>query len=81
MMSRNKPALFRSPVRPGESRLFKKLIPPGPLPGERRFSTVYPDSMRCLPVSLRCGLGGPRCPHRSDAGTENRDSVNKAVRY
>jgi len=41
---------------------------------------VYPDSMRCLPASLRRGPGGPRCPHRSDAGTEIRDSVNEALR-
>jgi len=37
---------------------------------------VYPDSMRYLPASLRCDPGGPRRPNRSDAGTENRDSVN-----
>jgi len=35
--------------------------------------------MRCLPASLRRGPGGPRCPHRSDAGAEIRDSVNKAL--
>ena len=35
--------------------------------------------MRCLPASLRRGPGGPRCPHRSDAGTEIRDSVNEAL--
>ena len=34
--------------------------------------------MRCLPAPLRCGAGRPRCPHRSDAGTEIRDSVNEA---
>jgi len=34
---------------------FKVFETPGPLPGERRFITVYPDSMRCLPASLRCG--------------------------
>jgi len=55
------------------------LKPPGPHPGERRFNTVYPDSMRCLPASLRRGPGGPRCPHRSDDGTEIRDSVNEAL--
>jgi len=55
------------------------LKPPGPHPGERRFNTVYPDSMRCLPASLRYGPGGPRCPHRSDAGTEIQDSVNEAT--
>ena len=27
-----------------------------------RFNTVYPDSIRCLPASLRLGPGGPRCP-------------------
>ena len=75
VMTRNKPVLFCSPVRPGG---LKKLKPPGPHPGERRFNMVYPDSMRCLPASLRCGPGGHRCPHRSDAGTEIRDSVNKA---
>jgi len=31
--------------------------PPGPHPGERWLNTVYPDSMRCLPASLRCGPG------------------------
>jgi len=75
-MPRNKPALFCSPVRPGG---FNFLKPPGPHPGERRFNMVPPDSMRCLPVSLRRGPGGPRCPHRSDAGTEIRDSVNEAL--
>jgi len=80
MMPRNKPALFYSPVRPGESRRFF-FKPPGPHPGERRFNTVYPDLMRCLPASLRRGPGGPRCPHRSDAGTEIRDSVNEAFAY
>ena len=44
-----------------------------------RFNTVYTDSMRCLPVSLRCGPGVPRCPHRSAAGTENQESVNEAL--
>ena len=73
-MPRNKPALFCSPVRPG------CLQSPGQHPGERRFNTVYPDSMRCLPASLRRGSGGTRCPHRSDAGTEIRDSVNEALR-
>jgi len=62
---RSKPALFHSLVRPGESRLFKKLKPPGPLPGERQFHTVYTDSMRCLSTSLRYGRGWPRCPHRA----------------
>ena len=69
---------------PGSSRwapvVLKKLKPPGPLPGERRFNTVYPDSMRCLSASLRCGPGGSRCPHRSAAATENRDSVNEALK-
>jgi len=73
VMPQNKPALFRSPVRPG---CLKKMKPPGPLPGERRFNTVYPDSMRCLPASLRCGPGGPRCPHWD---TEIRDSVYEAL--
>jgi len=41
VIPRDKPALFRSPVRPGYLKKVK------PLPGERRFSTVYPDSMRC----------------------------------
>jgi len=49
------------------------------LPGERLFNTVYRDSMRCLSASLRCGFCGPRFPHRSDAGTENLDSVNEAL--
>jgi len=40
---------------------------------------VYPDSMRCLPPSLRCGPGVPQCPYRSDAGTEIRDSVNEVL--
>jgi len=57
----------------------KKLKQLGPHPGNRRFNTVYPDSMRCLPASLRRGPGGPRCQHRSDAGTEIRDSVNEAL--
>jgi len=69
---------------PGSSRwspvVLKILKPPGPLPGERRFNTVYPDSMRCLSASLRCGPGGSRCPHRSAAATENRDSVNEALK-
>jgi len=72
VMPRNKPALFHTPV------LLKNLKPPGSLPGERRFNTVYPDLMWCLPASLRCGPGGPPCPNRSAAGTENRDSVNEA---
>jgi len=79
VMPRTKPALFHTLVRPGETRLFKKKMKPlGPLPGELRFNTVYPDSMRCLPASLRCGPGGPRNPHRSATGTENWDSVNEA---
>jgi len=54
-MPQNKPALFRSPVRPG---WFKQFETTGPLPGERRFNTAYPDSMRCLKkASLRCGPG------------------------
>jgi len=73
VMYGNKPALFRIPVRPGCFIFWNH-----PLPGERRFNTVYPDSMRYLPASLRCGSGGPRKPHCSDAGTENRDSVNEA---
>jgi len=56
VMLRNMPALFRSPVRLCKPRLFL-LKPLGPLPGECRFNTVYPDSMRCLPASLRCGPG------------------------
>jgi len=36
------------------------LKPPGQLPGERRFNTVYPDSLQCLPASLRCGPRWPR---------------------
>jgi len=36
------------------------------------FNTVYPDSVRCV-------LGGPRCPHRSATGTENRDCVNGSI--
>jgi len=75
VMPRNKPQLFRSPVSHG---CLKKMKPPGPLPAEHRFNTVYPDSMRCLPVPLRCGPGRPRCSHRSDAGTEIRDSANEA---
>jgi len=75
VMPRNKPALFRIPVSHG---CLKKLKPPGPLPGEHWFNTVYLDSMRCLLALLRCGPGMPRCPHRSDAGTEIRDSVNEA---
>ena len=75
VMPLNKPVLFRTPVRHGGPLLFK---PPGSLPGERRFNTVYPDTMRCLQASLRCGPVGPRCPHCIAAGTENRDSVNKA---
>jgi len=67
VMPWNKPALFRSQVSPGA------------ISRERRFSTVYLDSMRCLQASLRCGPGEPRCPHGSDAGTENRDSVNEAI--
>ena len=78
VMSRNEPVLFRSPVRLGEV-VLKNLKPLGPLSGECRFNTVYPDSMRCLPASLRCGPGGPRYLHRSVAGTENRNSVNEAV--
>ena len=35
--------------------------------------------MRCVPVSLQCGPGGPKCPHRSDAETENGDSVYEAI--
>jgi len=69
-MPRNKPALFRSPVLPG---CFKKF------PCECRFNTVYPGSIRCLPAALRCGPDGPQCPHRSNAGTENRDSMNEAL--
>ena len=38
----------------------------GSLPGDRRFSTVYPDTMRRLPTSLRRGPGWPRCPHCSE---------------
>jgi len=49
-MPRNKQALYR---------LFKKLKPPEPYTGERRFNTIYPDSIQCLPASLRCGPGGP----------------------
>jgi len=63
------------PVSPG---CLKKLKPPGSLPGERRFNTVYPDSMRCLSASLRCGPGGPRPLNAS--GTKNWDSVNEAWR-
>ena len=77
VMPRNKPVLFRSPVRPDESWRLQKLKPPGPHPGKSRFNTIYPDSMRCLPASLRCGLGGSRCPHRSDAGTKIWDSVTR----
>jgi len=79
VMPRYKPALFRSPVRPDESKLLKKLKPPGPLSGERRFNTVYPDSMRCLSASLRCDPEGPRCPQDSEAENENQDSVNEAL--
>jgi len=57
VMARNNPALFCTLVRPSEPRLFKNLKLPGPLPGERRLNTVYPDSMRSLPASLRCGPG------------------------
>jgi len=53
--------------------------PPGPLPGERWFNTVYPHSIRYLPASLRCGPGGPRWPQHNDAGTEILDSVNEAL--
>jgi len=75
VMPRNKPMLFHSPVRPGESNILKPL---GPYPGECRFNTVYPNSMWCLPASLRCGPSGPRSLHRSDIGTKIRDSVNEA---
>jgi len=62
-------AARRVPVSPG---CFKKIKQPGPLPGKRRFNTVYPDySMRRLPLAA--------CPHCSDAGTENRNSVNEAL--
>jgi len=71
----NKPALFCSPERPG---CFKKLKPQGPLPCECRFNTVYPDSMQCSPASLRCGPSGPMCPHCSNTGTKNQDSVSDA---
>jgi len=64
VMPWNKLTLF-SP--PGASRwvpvVFKLLKL---LTGDRRFNTVYPDSTRCLPASLRRGSGWPRCPHRSD---------------
>jgi len=73
MMPRNKPMLFRSPVRPGESWRFKKKR------NHRGHILVNAGSMRFLPASLRCGLGGSRCPHRSDARTDIRDSVNEAV--
>ena len=54
VLPRKKPALFRSPVSSG---CLKKLKLHGPLLYEHRFSTVYPDSMRCLPASLRWGPG------------------------
>ena len=67
---RKKPALFRRPVRPGESRLFLTILKPlRPLPGERRFNTVYMDLMRCLPTSLRFCSGVHRCP-KSDRTSE-----------
>ena len=65
------------PEKPG---CLKKLKSPGPLPGECRFNTVYPDFLWCLPASLQFSHGGPLCPHRSVTGTENRDSVNKVLR-
>ena len=44
---------------------------------------------RCIPIQcgacrrrygvVPVGAGRPRCPHRSDAGTEIRDSVNEAL--
>jgi len=34
--------------------------------------------MRCFQASLWCGPGWPRYPHRSDAETENQESVNQA---
>ena len=49
-MSRNKPALFSVSVCLVCLKSFKTIEP---LPGDRRFNVVYPDSMRCFPASLR----------------------------
>ena len=40
--------------------------------GVSRFNAV-------LAGVATAGPGGPRCPHRSAAGTENRYSVNEAL--
>jgi len=54
VMPRNKPALFRSPVRPGESRLFKKNW------NHRGHFPVNAGSTRCIPIqcgACRCRYG------------------------
>jgi len=68
-MPRNKSTLFRILARNGAPWMFKRIKLPGPNPADRRFNTVYPDSMRCLLASLRCGPGWPRCPHHSGLNT------------
>ena len=68
VMPWNKPALFRSPVRPGESRMFKEIA----------------GSTRCIPIqcgACRRRYGVIPVGHgvsRRRAGTEHRDNVNEA---
>ena len=72
-MPRNKPALFRTPVRPGcfffSNNRGHFLV----IAGSKRFNAVL------VGVATVCP-GVPRCPHRSHAGAENRDSVNRNLR-
>ena len=70
-----KPVLFRTPVRAGESRLFKK--------GWNHWGhfPMIAGSTRRIPI--QCGAclrryGVVPCLHWGDAGTENRDSVKEA---
>ena len=70
-MPQNKRALLRTPM---SSDCLKKIKPQGPLPGDLLFNTVYPDSMRCLQVSLRCGSGVHTV---ATPGLKSRDSMDE----
>ena len=51
VLPRNKPAFFRTPVRPGVPRLFKKCDP-------RDYFPVNAGSTRCIPI--QCGASRRR---------------------